>query len=93
MEKQPREMPVFTRLFRGAFGVVGMFSHPLPFSQKCFPHPSAGALSIWGPHKIIRFCGERRNNGMSEFSPKAETKDMEFVTTSPEVPAERRNYA
>ena len=22
---------------------------------------------------------------MSEFSPKAETKDMEFVTTSPEV--------
>ena len=30
---------------------------------------------------------------MSEFSPKAETKDMEFVTTSPEVPAERRNYA
>lgn len=30
---------------------------------------------------------------MSEFSPKAETKDMEFVTTSPEVPVERRNYA
>ena len=30
---------------------------------------------------------------MNEFSPKAETKDMEFVTTSPEVPAERRTYA
>ena len=30
---------------------------------------------------------------MSEFSPKAETKDMEFVTASPEVPAERRNNA
>ena len=30
---------------------------------------------------------------MSEFSLKEETKDMEFVTTSPEVPAERRNYA
>ena len=31
---------------RCAFEVGGMFSRPPLFSQKCFPHPSAGALFV-----------------------------------------------
>lgn len=44
----------FTRLFRGAFGVGGMFSRPPLFSQKCFPHPSAGTLGHFVPKSRLK---------------------------------------
>jgi len=47
-------MPAFTRLFRGAFGVGGMFSRSPLFSQKCFPHPSAGTLGHFVPKSRLK---------------------------------------
>ena len=41
-----------------------------------------GCLLGLGPPRKLYLRGERRNNGMSELSPQAEAKDMEFVTTS-----------
>lgn len=41
-----------------------------------------GCLLGLGPPRKLYLRGERRSNGMSEFSPQAETKDMEFATTS-----------
>ena len=38
-----------------------------------------GCLLGLGPPRKLYFRGERRNNEMSEISPQAETKDMEFV--------------
>ena len=47
-------MPTFTRLFRGAFGVGGMFSRPPLFSQKRFPHQSTGALGHFVPKSRLK---------------------------------------